>query len=102
MSRLAGDYQALLTLTYGHAHVLHYTTVFTITEQQLKQVFKSSPPPQAPWLGGNFLDGLPLWQMVLFGVLLLSGMFFWGQKLYHFVSRRRGSRKEVGKDGPRP
>ncbi len=89
----AGDYRAMLTLTYGHAHVLHYTTVFTITEQQLKQVFKSSPPPQVPWLGGNFFDGLPLWQMVLFGVLLLSGMFFWSQKLYHFVSRRRGSRK---------
>jgi hypothetical protein len=88
----AGNYQAAITLMYGHGHSMSYTTVFTITEQQIKQVFKSPPSPQAPWFGGSFLAGLPLWQVVLGGLFVLSGIFFWGQKLYQFVfvSRRRG------------
>ncbi len=87
----AGNYQAALTLLYGHGHSVHYASVFTITEQQIKQVFTSPPSPQAPLFGGSFLEGLPLWQMILGGLLVLSGIFFWGQRLCHvvFVSRRR-------------
>ncbi len=90
-----GEYQAALTLMYGHNHVLHYTKAFTITQQQLQQVFKPSTPPQTPELWGNVLGTMPLWQVVLGGLLLASGMFFWAQKLYRLatVSRHRASRK---------
>ena len=36
----AGDYQAALTLTYGNRKVLQYNTNFTVTQQQLSQVFR--------------------------------------------------------------
>ncbi len=91
----AGTYQAELTLTYGHKHVLYDTRAFTITHLQVKQVFNSSPPLQAPWFGGDFFNGFALWQLVLGGFLLLSGLIFWGQRLYHvaLVSFHSSSRK---------
>ncbi|MFL5656007.1 MAG: WxL protein peptidoglycan domain-containing protein [Ktedonobacteraceae bacterium] len=74
----AGTYPAALTLYYGHSHVLHYTTTFTITEPQLKQTFPNKvlqpPPPYA---------GLPPWAIILIAVLAVlvisgaSGLFAW-------------------------
>ncbi len=75
-----GDYRATLTLTYGHGHILHNTTAFAFTQHQLSQVFKSSSTLQLPF------GTLPLWQMVVGGLLLVSGLFYWGQKLYRLVS----------------
>src|SRR5205823_14084620 len=52
----AGNYQATLNLTYGHGQVLHYTIRFTVTQQQLTEVFGSnSSKTQAPpgLLGGS-------------------------------------------------
>lgn len=87
----AGDYRATLTLIYGHNHVLRFTQVFTITQQQLRQVFTSVP--SIMW--GNLLGEMPLWQIVVGGLLLASGLFFWTQKLYQcaMISRRRASSK---------
>jgi Bacterial protein of unknown function (DUF916) len=75
-------YQAVLTLHYGRNHVLdhvlHYTTTFTITQQQVKQAFPSGPL-QAPLTSPL----LPLWaiiMLVVLGILAvggLSGLFFW-------------------------
>lgn len=81
----AGNYQAALTMTYGEGHVLNYTTTFTITEQQVAQVFKAPPPLQAPAGMQNFFDTLPLWSIFAGGGLLLlvvGGMIFWGRKRY--------------------
>jgi hypothetical protein len=91
-----GEYQAALTLRYGHTHLLHDTKAFTVTQQQLQRVFKPSTAPQAPGVWGNVLGTMPLWQVVLGGLLVASGIFFWGQKLYRLatVSRRRVSRKK--------
>ena len=92
----AGDYGATFTLMYGHGHLLRYTTGFTITQQQVTQVFKPSTPLQTPGIGNSFFGTLPLWQIVLIGLLVSSGMFLWGQKLYRLatVSRRRYSKKK--------
>ncbi|GAC1347578.1 MAG: hypothetical protein NVSMB27_13300 [Ktedonobacteraceae bacterium] len=77
----AGVYRAVLTLRYGHNQVLHYTTTFTITQRQLMQIFKSNLPLQPPGMGGN-PSALPLWQIVLGGLLLVSSVLYWKQKLY--------------------
>lgn len=89
----AGDYRVELTLMYGHNKLLHYIQVFTVTQQQLHQVFTSSTQPLAPETWGNFLGTMPMWQTTLGGVLLASGFCFWGQKLYQWamISRRRVS-----------
>ncbi len=93
----AGTYQAVLTLNYGRNnvfdHVLHYTTTFTITEQQVKQVFQPSGPLQAPDTGSDFFGSLPLWQIVLIGLLLVSGALFLGQNLYRLAAASLGRRK---------
>jgi len=87
-----GDYRATLTLTYGHGHILHYITAFAIRQQQLSQVFKASAPLQLPGLEGSPFGTLPLWQIVLGGLLLVSGLFHWGQKLYHFATIGRSKK----------
>jgi WxL Interacting Protein, host binding domain/WxL Interacting Protein, peptidoglycan binding domain len=72
----SGDYQATLTLTYGHGQTLHYTTKFTITQQQITQTFgtNNGKTQAPPGFGGN---GLPLWQILLIaggGLSLLWGV----------------------------
>lgn len=81
-----GTYHAVLALRYGlhgtrdvYDHTLNYATTFTVTQQQVKQVFPNAPL-QAPLVASSFL---PLWAMILLavlGVLMvggLSGLFFW-------------------------
>ncbi len=60
-----GDYQAVLSLTYGNSQVLHYTTKFNVTQQQVTQVFgsTSSQTQAPPGFGGT--GGMQLWQIVL-------------------------------------
>ena len=93
----AGNYQARLTLFYGHGHILSYTTIFTITLQQLAKIFPSYPPLQPPNNVGSFFGMLPYWQIVPGLLLLVGGLLFWGQKLYQFVAitRRRGISKKI-------
>jgi hypothetical protein len=99
-----GTYQARLTLTYGHGHVLNYMTTFTVTLQQLKQVFKNTPPLPSPDLGGNFFDTLSPWHFVIglvLLVMLISSLLFWGQRLRRLVSvspsRSKGKKQESKK-----
>ena len=84
---IPGKYQATLKLNYGKGRVLNYTTNFTITRQQVAQVFQAtSTPLQAlgpgSGSGSNVLSTMPLWLLALIGLTLLSGAFFWTQKLY--------------------
>jgi hypothetical protein len=89
-----GNYQALLTLMYGQGQVLHYTTPFTISQQQVTQVFgttasQTQAPPGLP--GGN-LFGVPSWVLILAGgglvlLLLLGGNILF---LRHAASRGKG------------
>lgn len=82
-----GDYQAVLDMTYGHNRTLHYVTKFTITPQQVSQVFQQNGPLQAPTMSGV----LPLWKLALIGFLFLGGTLFVGQNLYRFA--RAGRKK---------
>lgn len=77
----AANYQATLTLNYGHGQVLHYNTSFMITQQQLAQTF-SAIKTQAPagFLSGDsagvspfVLIGAGGGIILLFGVIALLG-----------------------------
>jgi hypothetical protein len=69
----AGQYQATLTLTYGHHHMLFYRAAFTIAPAQIAQVFHQRPPLVPPPLNwpGNLL--WPIVGGVLFLLALLLG-----------------------------
>ncbi len=95
-----GSYRATLTLIYGHGHELHYTTVFTITGQQIAKVFQTSNPLLSPGLG--LFGLLSSWQIVvdvLFGLLVLGSVLCWGRKLYRLspVSHRGGKNSMGGR-----
>ena len=93
-----GDYQAVLTLMYGHNQFLHYTTKFSITQQQVTQVF-SSPQTQPPLgLPGGDLLGLPLWVVILAGGGLILLLLLAGNILLA-VSRSRGKVKRANVHG---
>ena len=81
-----GDYQVTLTLMYGNAQVLHYTTKFTITQQQVAQVF-SAPQTQAPpgFLSGD--SGISPWVIGIGGGFVLFALV--GGILYLIVLARR-------------
>jgi hypothetical protein len=80
----SGTYQATLDLTYGHKQTLHYTTQFTITQQQVAQTFKQNNGPlQNPET--NLFSAMPWWQIVLIGLLVLSGVVFLGQNGYRLA-----------------
>lgn len=89
----AGDYQAVLDITYGHQHTLHYATKLTISSQQVGKVFQPTTPLQAP-ATVNVGTNLPLWQVVLVGILVLFGVLFMGQQAYRFVVVVRRRKKE--------
>lgn len=75
----AGDYTAVLTLAYGHGQVLHYTTTFTVTQQQLAQVFASGRTQAPPGLFGADA-GLAPWVLaggVLLLLLVIGGLLYW-------------------------
>jgi WxL Interacting Protein, peptidoglycan binding domain/WxL Interacting Protein, host binding domain len=88
-----GDYQATLTLTYGNGQVLHYSTKFTVTQQQLTQVFgTTSSKTQAPsGIGGT--GGMQLWQIVLAAGGALALLWVAGSTLYKriVVSRSKSA-----------
>jgi len=87
-----GGYQGILDLTYGHDRTLHYTTRFTITQQQVAQVFQPAGALQAPESAGIF-STMPWWQIILIGLLGLGGVAFLGQNVYRFaVATRRKSK----------
>jgi hypothetical protein len=98
-----GTYQAKLHLVYGQSNrVLDYNTSFTITQQQVSQTF-SNAPLQNPNAASpsNLLGGLPLWAIGLLGLLALSALLFWGQKIYQFavVGPRRKRARSRQKSG---
>lgn len=77
-----GDYQATLNLTYGHDQVLHYTAKFSVTQQQVTQVFGSNKTQAPAGLGGADFLGLPLWQLVLVVGAGLAILWVVGNTLY--------------------
>ncbi|MBV9258957.1 MAG: DUF916 domain-containing protein [Ktedonobacteraceae bacterium] len=79
-----GTYRATLTLNYGHAHVLHYTTPLTVTQQQIEQTFGTPPGLQTPW--GSI--SLPLWTIILIALAAIIVLFTTGQKLYQLIIGR--------------
>jgi hypothetical protein len=89
-----GKYQATLKLNYGKGRVLNYTTNFTITQQQVAQVFQAtSTPLQTPGSDSNISSTMPLWLIALIGLTLLSGAFFWTQKFYVMAAASRQKSK---------
>lgn len=78
-----GDYQATLTLTYGHGQTLHYSSRFTITQQQITQTFgtNNGKTQAPPGLGGNGF-GMPLWQLLLIAGGGLSILWGVGNMVY--------------------
>jgi Bacterial protein of unknown function (DUF916)/Protein of unknown function C-terminal (DUF3324) len=82
---LAGDYLASLTLMYGNNQVLRYSTRFTVSQQQLVQVFGTpSSKTQAP-LGLGGADGMQLWQIVLVAGGALALLWVAGSALYRRI-----------------
>jgi hypothetical protein len=93
----AGDYQATLTLTYGNGQVLHYSTKFTVTQQQLTQVFgnTSSQTQAPPGFGGT--GGMQLWQIVIVAGAALALLWIASSALYKriMVSRAKAKRANI-------
>ena len=92
-----GDYQATLTLKYGNNQVLHYTSKFTVTQQQLTQVFgTTSSKTQAP-SGIGDAGGMQLWQIVLVAGGALALLWVAGSTLYKriMVSRAKTKRANI-------
>lgn len=92
-----GDYQATLTLKYGNNQVLHYTSKFTVTQQQLTQVFgTTSSKTQAP-SGIGDAGGMQLWQIVLVAGGALALLWVAGSTLYKriMVSRAKTKRATI-------
>ena len=86
----AGDYQATLTLMYGHGQTLHYTTRFTVSQKQLTQTFgNTANKTQAPPGFGNSSGGLPLWQLLLIAGGGLSLLWGAGNMIYRRVAVSR-------------
>lgn len=80
-----GRYHATVTVRYGRGHVAHLTTWFTISDEQIEQVFGSNPKgPAADESSSNLL-------LVLAGLLaaLLLCLVAWA------LWRRRGTRDLV-------
>jgi WxL interacting protein linking bacterial and host surfaces len=92
-----GDYQATLTLKYGNNQVLHYSSKFTVTQQQLTQVFgTTSSKTQAP-PGIADAGGMQLWQIVLVAGGALALLWVAGSTLYKriIVSRAKTKRATI-------
>ena len=93
-----GDYQATLNLAYGHGKVLHSTSKFSITRQQLRQIFHSGKT-QAPLGLDNEFAGMPLWQLLLVAGAGLVLVWAGGSRIYRrfVVSRPRAKRGNTRK-----
>lgn len=93
----AGNYQATLNLTYGHGQVLHYTTQFSITQQQLTQVFgTTNSKTQLPLgFGSQGFAGLPLWQLLLVAGAALVLLWVIGNAVYKRLAVSRNKAKQA-------
>ena len=90
-----GNYQATLTLKYGNNQVLHYTSKFTVTQQQLTQVFgTTSSKTQAP-SGIGDTGGMQLWQIVLVAGGALALLWVAGSTLYKRIMLSRAKTKRA-------
>ncbi|MEO6892006.1 MAG: DUF916 domain-containing protein [Ktedonobacteraceae bacterium] len=91
-----GDYIAVLTLTYGHKHILRYQTPFAITTQQLPAI---TPPLTLSALVNG--ENASLWPwfigLVLFLIILLIGStFYWRRKIRELQLEVASGRKQSG------
>jgi len=94
----ADDYQATLTLMYGHGQILHSTTRFTITKQQLVQTFgtNNGKTQAPPGLFGQDSSGLPAWVLLVAGGGLALLLLVSGNILYRSLVVSRGKVKSAG------
>lgn len=82
----AGTYQGNLLLQYGHGKMLRYTTSFTVTEQQLVEIFNNNRSLSLATSDSSLLSRLTPLQ--LFGgalaVFLITSLIilYWTKKLY--------------------
>lgn len=82
----AGTYQGNLLLQYGHGKMLRYTTPFTVTEQQLVEIFNNNRSLSLAASDSSLLSRLTPLQ--LFGgalaVFLITSLIilYWTKKLY--------------------
>jgi hypothetical protein len=81
-----GKYQGKLLLKYGHGKVLPYTTTFTISEQQVVQIFNNNNALTLPATGSSLLSRLSPLQLFggAFVMLLIASLviLYWTKKLY--------------------
>lgn len=84
-----GDYQAILNLTYGHGQALHYTTKFSITQQQVTQVFSSNQTQAPGTSSGIIFAGMTLWQLLLVTGGVLAMLWAVGNMVYKRLSLSR-------------
>jgi hypothetical protein len=89
----AGNYRIALTLNYGDHHILHYTTNFTITAQQVQQAFPTSNTLQSPATN----TAMPWWMLAAGGFFVLCGLLFLIQQSRRFATNMREKRK--GREG---
>jgi Bacterial protein of unknown function (DUF916) len=92
----AGRYQALLTLRYGNNHILQYNTFFTITIQQIREVFPTSGTTQTPQAAPVTTSSLPWWMFAVGGFIVLCGLLFLFQQSRRFVLGTRKKRNDEG------
>lgn len=78
----AGEYQAILNLKYGQGQLLHYSTKFTISQQQVTQVFGSRQTQPLSGSSGAVFAGMPLWQLVLVAGCVLAILCMAGSTVY--------------------
>jgi hypothetical protein len=90
----AGDYRAVVTLRVPGGKIVTTTQSFSVSEANVKQVFTSASPTQAPPVSssGSSSSSTP-WALIggAVGLLLLLALVFW-----LLVRRRKGG------DGPPP
>jgi hypothetical protein len=77
----AGRYRAAITVRYGHGHVAHLTSWFTISDKQVEQVFGSNS--HGPGSGGS--SNILLLALGALAILLLGFLAAW------LLLRRRAS-----------
>lgn len=79
-----GRYHAAITVRYGRGHVARLSTWFTISDEQIQQVFGSDP--QGPAAGDS---SSILWLLLAALAALLLGLAAWA------LWRRRGNRAPI-------
>jgi hypothetical protein len=95
-----GTYTATLSLKYEHSHILKYVTSFMVPLPQVQNPVLSHVLSDLVTPHANFFSALAPWYYVV-GIsllfVLLSGLFFWGQRLYKSSANWRGNSR-TGRD----